>query len=419
MDYRNRTLVGNIVLTGATGVLGGRLLQEVLETTDAMVYCVVRAESPDAALERIKEVLFAYDEARTLDSQCWRIIPVLGDVSRERLGLDEASYLELAGSVDLVLHSAANVSLVASYAKIAPVNVGGVATMIEFCLAGSVPLMMVSSFSVTGSKLYEPGFVLGEHDLDVGQCFEEMDYERSKFEAEQLVHAASERGLDWVIVRPGNIWGDSRTGCYPLRQTRVKGLYYEMLKSLVETGLTFSSDEDFDISPVDYVARAALYAVMNLHVTNRRTFNLTHPHPINYDDIVAALRHYGYTIGLVDSTTYFEALQSGRLCRDGKPYRSTFTDLLSIFYDGSDIKEHARYDTSGIDALLADTDIRCHPCDAALIGRYLDYAVRTGFIVAPAQQGPLATLSESAVRGGGLMEQLYDADLSDMPAQPA
>ncbi|MBB5016755.1 thioester reductase-like protein [Chitinivorax tropicus] len=412
MNYRAKTTVSNIVLTGATGVMGGRLLQEILRTTEAYVYCVVRAESHEAAMSRIEEVLFCYDEERRLKEETWRIIPLLGDVSQPKLGLSDECYDELVNTIDVVFHCAANVSLVAAYNKIAPVNVGGVANMIEFCLAGKIPLMFTSSFSMVGDKLYEPDFVLRETDHDVGQGFEEMDYERSKFEAEKLVREASDRGLDWVIVRPGNIWGDSETGCYPLKQTKVKGIYYEMLKALVETGMTFPSDEDFDVTPVDYVAKAALHAVMNLHLTNRRTFNLTNPNIVTYDGIVTRLRAYGYVAKEIETQRYFEALQQGRVTRNGKPYRSTFTDLLSIFYDGSDCRECAKYDTTQIQALLHETDIRCPEPDQALFKRYLDYAVRVEFLPPPAQQTPLAELRD-IVMGGGYMESLYDADLSE------
>ncbi|MDC8758070.1 thioester reductase domain-containing protein [Janthinobacterium fluminis] len=414
MNQLADTTVKNILLTGATGVLGGRLLQEVLSATGAEVHCVVRAADAVEARRRIEEVLFSYDEQGALKDQAWRIRPVLGDVSLPQFGLADAAYAELAGAVDLALHCAANVSLVASYAKIAPVNVGGAANVVEFCLAAGAPLLYTSSFSVVGDKLYEDGFVLKETDLDVGQGFEDMAYERSKFDAERLVQEAGARGLEWVIVRPGNIWGDSRTGCYPLKQTKVKGIYYEMLKALVETGLSFKSDEDFDISPVDYVAKAALFAALNLPATRHRTYNLTSPAPISYDAIVEQVRGYGYRVDAVETRVYFEALQEGRISRAGKPYRSTFTDLMSIFYDGSDCKERAKYDTRKIDALLAGSDIVCHASDATLMARYLDYAIRSGFIAAPREQQPLAQISAAAIRGGGYMESLYDADLSEV-----
>ncbi|WP_338848533.1 thioester reductase domain-containing protein [Massilia sp. W12] len=414
MNQMADTSLKNVLLTGATGVLGGRLLQELLLSTQCNVHCLVRAKDEAQGLERIKEVLFAYDEAGLLSNQVNRIRPVLGDVSQPQFGLQDSLYRDLAGLCDMAMHCAANVSLVASYAKIAPVNVGGVANVIEFCLAARASLMYTSSFSMTGDKLYEPGFVLKESDLDVGQGFEDMAYERSKYDAEQLVHAASARGLDWVIVRPGNIWGDSVTGCYPLKQTKVKGIYYEMLKSLVETGLSFPSDEDFDITPVDYVAKASLFAMLNLPATRHCTYNLTNPAPITYNDIVQQMRRFGYRIDEIDTKRYFEAVQEGRMMRAGKPYRSTFTDLMAIFYDGSDCKEAAKYDTSKIEALLSGSNITCHACDHNLMQRYLDYAIKCEFLAPPKDQFPLAQISDASVRGGGYMESLYDADLSQL-----
>lgn len=418
---RGQLNMSNILLTGSTGVLGGRLLQEILQRTDAVVYCLVRGTDADEARRRIEDVLYSYDEARTLAGQAWRVVPVSGDVSQPWLGLEECVWRELLASIDLVLHCAANVSLVASYTKIAPVNVQGVQHVIDFCLAGAAPLLFASSFSMVGDKLYEEGFVLNEPDLDVGQGFENMDYERSKFNAEKLIRDAGRRGLDWVVVRPGNIWGDSATGCYPLTQTKVKGIYYEMLRSLVEAGITFPSGEDFDITPVDYVARAALHLGTQLatcpQATRHRTYNLTNPRPITYDGIVAALRRHGYTVRDVEMHRYFEALQQGRLLRAGKPYRSVFTDLLSVFYDGGDEQERARYDTTQAEAALLPAGIACAASDQALIGRYLDYAVRVGFLAAPHAQGPLAEISDAAPPQG-FMERLYDSDLSETAPSP-
>lgn len=413
MNYRGNTSVESILLTGATGVLGGRLLQEILSATDASVYCLVRAENPEVALKRVEEMLFVYDEARTLRDQTWRILPLIGDVSQNRLGLSSETYDELIASINLVMHCAANVSLVAAYSKIAPVNVGGTANVVDFCLTGKIPLLYTSSFSVIGDKLYENGFVMCETDLNVGQGFENMDYERSKFESENIIREAGQRGLDWVVVRPGNIWGDSQTGCYPLKAAKVKGIYYEMLKSLIETGLSISSDEDFDVTPVDYVAQACLYAAMNLHVSNNKTFHLVSPQPPTYDDIVAQIEAYGYVMRPVDTIKYFEALSEGRIFRGGKVYRSTFTDLLSILYDESDAKELAKYDTREASHLLRGAGIICPPVDAALMSRYLDYSIKTGFLPRPDAQQPLAEISSVSKRGG-LLEDLYDMDLRSL-----
>lgn len=402
--------VKNILLTGATGVLGSRILFEILLHSGACVYCLVRDASQQQAMERLEKLLYTYDPQQKSREHLWRVIPLMGDITQPQLGLDTSIFQELVSSIDRVIHCAANVSLVASYGKIAPVNVGGTKNLISLCLQGNVPLLYTSSFSIVGDKLYEDGFTLQETDLDIGQSFKDMDYERSKFEAEQAVHEAGKQGLRWVITRPGNIWGDSLTGRYPLTETRVKGIYYEMIKALVETGVTFSSYEDFDITPVDYVAQASLYAILEIDRFQSTTLNLTNPIPVSYNDIVEFLRLYGYRINTLINADYFDALTQNRLWLQEKPYRSAFTDLLALFYCGSEITEKARYSTLLTRQLLTPAGITCAPCDRKLLFCYFSYLVESGFIVPPSEQGPMAEIRE-IVRQGGILEQLYDADL--------
>ncbi|MCZ4075937.1 NAD-dependent epimerase/dehydratase family protein [Agrobacterium tumefaciens] len=409
MTYQND--VENILLTGATGVMGGRLLQELLSATKATIYCLVRAADMAEATSKIESVLFCYDEERSLKQEAAaRIVPVLGDVSKSHLGLQRQVWRDLAARMDIALHCAANVNLIASYSKIAPVNVGGSANMVEFCLEGKIPLMHTSSFSVIGDKLYED-FTLYEDALDVGQRFPDMDYERSKFESEKLMHAAGQKGLDFIIVRPGNIWGDSRTGRYPLTQTKVKGIYYEAVRAVVETGFTFASDEDFDITPVDYVARASLYLAMNWRAHNRRTFNLVNPRPIDWNTLVEQVRDCGYVVRELSRDNYFDALNQGRMLREGKAYSSVFTDLLSMLGNGDYVRDSGKYDTANARKALAGSGISCHECDVMLMMRYLDYAFEKGFLPLAGSGFPLAEISRTVVPRG-FMERLYDAKLA-------
>ncbi|PHM26610.1 thioester reductase domain-containing protein [Xenorhabdus budapestensis] len=400
----------NILVTGATGVMGGRVLLEVLTTTDASVYCLIRAENNSQALARLADFLFTYDQEKRSRDQLHRIIPVLGDITKTDLGLTAELYAELTGKIDRVIHCAAWTSLVASYGRLAPVNVLGTQNIIEFCLQGNIPMLYTSSFSVAGEHLYSDGFVLHETDLDVGQRFDDMDYERTKFESEQAVHRAGEKGLKWVIVRPGNIWGDSTDGSYPLRQTKVKGIYYEMIRALVETGLTFNSQEDFDISPVDYVAKAALYAILDIEKFNGKTLHLTAPDPITFNDIVFFLREFGYHIETVDNDDYMEALAQNCLYLNGKPYRSVFTDILALAHSGIEMNEKAKYATEMTMDLLSGSGIQCPPSDKTLLFRYFNYLIESDFIPPPQQQGEKGEIRKMSAQSGYL-EHLFDADL--------
>ncbi|PHM49885.1 SDR family oxidoreductase [Xenorhabdus miraniensis] len=388
--------IRNILLTGATGVLGGRILLEMLTTTGANIYCLMREADEQQALSRIKNILFVYDQEKKSHLFTHRIIPVLGDVSKKRLGLTKEIYHELIEKTDRVVHCAANVKLLASYGTLAPVNVQGTHNIIEFCLQGDIPLLYTSSFSMIGDRLFQDGFVLHETDLDVGQRFRDMDYERTKFESEKAVHSAGKQGLKWVIVRPGNIWGDSCNGGYPLYQTKVKGLYYEIIKSLVETGFTINSDEDFDISPVDYVAKASLYAIFNIQLFDHKTLNLTNPNPTTYNQIVSYLRAFGYRIQHIDNTEYLKALSQNRIYRHGKPYRSVFTDILGAFYREGVVSERAKYATQLTTDLLNGSGIKCTESNYELFSLYFNYLIEFEFIPAPQQQGEQAEIREGS-----------------------
>ncbi|WP_409523622.1 thioester reductase domain-containing protein [Nitrincola sp. MINF-07-Sa-05] len=379
---------------------------EILLTTRACVYCLSRAENLTNAKQDIERMLAVYDPQNTLADQAWRVVPVLGNISKPNLGLDEETFQKLAEDMDLVMHSAANVSLIASFEKLAPVNLDGTRQVIAFCLKGNCPLLFVSSFSVIGNQLYHE-VILHENELDIGQGFEELGYERSKFCAEQLVREATNQGLRWSIVRPGNIWGDSETGCYPLFETKVRGIYYEMILALVETGYSYPSSESFDISPVDFVAKASLHVAMNLELSCFQTYHLTNPEPIDFNQLMSLIREHGYNIRELSQEDYFGALYEERMVRGGKPYHSAFTDLLKLFLGDTDLVEQARWDTSNIDTLLAPTDIRCARSDQRLMSLYLDYAVQRNWIPSVQKQRPLASITDE-VHTKIFLEDLFE-----------
>ncbi|MFK5894807.1 MAG: thioester reductase domain-containing protein [Pseudomonadota bacterium] len=412
MDYKNISTVKNILLTGTTGVLGARILQELLITTDAYIYCLMRDESYEIAFERIQKLLFVYDEDRKLLNDTWRIIPVLGDLAKDHLGMEDDVYKELYESIDLVMHCAANVSLIASYDSIVPVNVDGTKRVINFCINGDIPLFYASSFSVIGDMLYEEEFIFSENQLDVGQKFQDMCYERSKFESEKLLHEATESGLNWVVGRPGNIWGDSQTGCYPLNETKVKGIYYEMIKSLVETGYSFSSDENFDVTTVDYVAKACIYMAFNIHITNRKTYHLTNPNKSTYNDIIKYVSGSGYVIRHLSDDDYFTALYEDRMIRNGEVYDSTFTNFIAMIVDEDSVEEKAVHDTTSIQQLLENTDIDCPELDQKMMNTFLKYCVKKELISSVESQSPLAEIQDE-MDNKIYMQHLYDEEFDE------
>ncbi|CAH9049697.1 Linear gramicidin synthase subunit D [Pseudoalteromonas holothuriae] len=408
MNNNAAFLPDNYLLTGASGVLGGRILTELLTTTSAKIYCMSREKDLDNARSRILEMVDMYDSDSKVGDQLSRISVVYGDIGKDLLGLNSDDYATLASQAQVVIHCAAKLSLIAEYPSLREENVAGTERVAKLCMEANIPLLYTSSFSVVGSKLYESGFVLKEDKVDYGQCFDDMGYEQTKFESEVMLNELSQKGLQVAIVRPGNIWGDSQNGRYPLSGTTVKGIYYEMIRALVETGYTFHSTDDFDITPVDYVAKASLAVVKNIHTVQGQTFNLVNPNPPTYNAIVDLLREYGYEVRNVPCDDYFQALHEDRMLLNGKPYHSSFTDILALVSDEDDLSEQAKYDTSRIQALLKETDIRCPKLDIKLMTTLLDHCVASGLIKSPADQHPLAEISEE-ITAKVFMEHLYDA----------
>ncbi len=396
------------LLTGSTGVLGGRLLLELLLNTCAKIYCLVREKDLVKADSRIREILEIYDPEKHCQDQYHRVVPVYGNLMEDRLGMSGEQYSALMSEVQAVFHCAAKLSLIDSYEKLVRPNVGGTMQIADFCLQGDIPLLFTSSFSMIGDKLYEEGFCLREDEYRYGQGFSDLGYERTKFESEQYLNQLQEKGLKVIIVRPGNIWGDSETGCYPLVGTTVKGIYYEMVRSLVETGYTIYSTEDFDVTPVDYVARACLYFLVYSKLYTGKTFNLVNPKAPKYNDIVYFIREAGYQVRLIPDEDYFAALDEGRIVRNEIPYQSTFTDILMLCVD-EDMAEHAAYDTSQAEASLIPAEIHCPVADISLFEKYLRYCVQAGFIPPVERQNPAKITAER--RNKIHMEHLYDADL--------
>lgn len=384
----------NIFITGVTGVVGGRILYEILATTKAKVYCLVRAEDIEKARIRIANMLGVYDPDNILYDQFEsRVIPIIGDITRPKFGLNPEDYYQLVHQIDQVFHVAANVNLVASYKKLAEVNVQGTSEVIEFCLTGNIPMLHTSSYSVVGSKLLDE-FTFKENDLDIGQSFDYQPYELTKINAEKLVHEASKRGLKWVIVRLGDIFGDSKTGSYPLQSTTNRSIYYSIVKTIVETGLFYFTEDFFYLTPVDYAAKASLHLGLNPSAYGQ-TFHIVNPDQRQFYEFVNFIVDFGYKVKVIPINLYLKLFQNNLVLREGKIYSSAFTSfmLFLCFLIGSDLPPHCvmvfsgtKLDTSNAEKILGKVGIICPNVDMKLIYTYLNYCIKKGFIPSPNEE---------------------------------
>jgi long-chain acyl-CoA synthetase len=240
-----------VLLTGATGLVGMEVLARYLERGDRRVCALVRAESHDKAEERIRDTLSTLfgDPNRYAD----RVLAVAADIEADGLGLDARERERLAAGVEDIVHCAASVSFSLPLERSRQINVEGTRRMLELAEltrehGGLERFCYVSTAYVAGTHTGE----FGEHQLEVGQDFHNA-YERSKFEAEQLVRSYGER-LPIQVFRPSIIVGERRTGW-----TVSFNVLYAPLKAFARgayLALPGRRSAPVDVVPVDYVADA-------------------------------------------------------------------------------------------------------------------------------------------------------------------
>ena len=240
-----------VLLTGATGFVGKELLASYLEQTAQPVYTLVRAGDDDGAAERVRasvRSLFGRDEAYSD-----RVVPVAGDIERPNLGLDPGASDVLAGRITEIVHAAASVSFSLPIEQARRINVEGTRRLLDFAQqckrqGGLRRFSYLSTAYVAGTHSGE----FGEDQLEVGQGFRNS-YERSKFEAERLVHSHRD-GLPIQIFRPSIVVGERTSGW-----TSSFNVLYSPLRAFA--GGTYAAvpgrrSAPVDVVPVDYVADA-------------------------------------------------------------------------------------------------------------------------------------------------------------------
>jgi thioester reductase-like protein len=256
MDGMRRDSLGHppgVVLSGATGFLGGEVLARLLVDREEPVYVLIRASDDSAARRRLRETLTGL----LGDPEPWshRAIAVPADLTREGLGLSRYRLEWLADRCTWMVHCAASVSFTLGMDESRAVNVEGTRRMLELAALaeerGALRCFThVSTAYVAGT--YEGTF--GERDLDLGQEHRNP-YERTKLEAEFVVRER-DGVLPIQIMRPSIVVGDSRSGWTP-----AFNVLYWPLKAFARgnyPALPASRTSPVDVVPVDYVADALL-----------------------------------------------------------------------------------------------------------------------------------------------------------------
>ncbi|MFF2329994.1 MULTISPECIES: SDR family oxidoreductase [unclassified Streptomyces] len=190
----------HVALTGATGFLGLRLLRCLLDTHRS-VTVLVHAGSGDA-LRRITRFFALTGVPEPFVAELpGRLRVVETELEQPGLGLSRRAFQELADGLGAIWHSAGSINLEGDLPELRRTNVEGTRHVLELAAAGRERPVVhhVSTAFVAGSRREGVAY---EDELDDAYGFENA-YERSKYEAEVLIHAWSrEHRRPVVVLRP-------------------------------------------------------------------------------------------------------------------------------------------------------------------------------------------------------------------------
>lgn len=303
----------NILVAGATGFLGKVVMEKILRTQPEVgkLFLVIKAKDIESASHRLKKEIICSELFKCVRSihgsnyeafMHTKLVPILGDISADKLGIKQDVADKLAQQVDIILNSAANTNFDERYDVALETNTMGPSRLME--LGKSFKRLQlflhVSTAYANGlrkSRVMEKPFRMGDTiakglqgtefpTLDISQEFELC--KRAQKSNQEMKTLGMERAIKhgWHDVYTfskamGEMLLDYNRGQIPvaiIRPSIIEGTYNDPFPGWIEglrmmdpvivyyakgqlTSFVGKSKNLLDIVPADMVANAILAAM--------------------------------------------------------------------------------------------------------------------------------------------------------------
>ena len=375
----------NIVfLTGATGFLGTQIVDRLTKNENLCLIVLVRGQSFEDAYRHLRRAWWEWTDLmdsinglkkfKTTDSHESKIYLLNGDISKEKLGLDNDEYNYLVDNLTHIIHTAADIRLNAPIDDLREINVQGTRNVIKLASDahdnhGILRFSHISTAYVAGRQ----EGLISENSLTDDYGFL-SNYERSKYEGELIVKKS---GLPISIFRPGMVVGDSKSGYLKTFNT-----IYVLIRLYLNRQLPLmpvSEDIKINLVPVDYVADAVVKLTFDQKAEGL-SFHLTAPYTSlpNVKEFIDFIQQWASdNLGLKLSNPLFVSSSlipyftfflkfSGR---NGKLLRKTITELAPY------LNEDREFSRNNLENFLGPYDLNWKK----FLPKILNYAVYNGF----------------------------------------
>ena len=381
----------HILLTGATGFLGAFLLDQLLRSTQANIYCLVRCANLEVGREKLQRNLQRYSLHDAAQSD--RVIPLLGDLAKPLFGLAELQFHKLASQIDLIYHNGAFVNLIYPYAALRDINVLGTQEVLRLASQVKIkPVHYISTLDVFQSDRYAQMDLLEQDDFE-GFTGPEASYAQSKWVAEKLLIAARERGIPTCIYRTGMIVGDSRTGV-----SKTEDLLCRFIKGSIQLQKAPKLTVQMHLTPVDYISAAIIHLSLQSSSWGQ-AFHFTNANPLFLEQLVEHIQSRGYPLQQIDYHQWQATLLGTEMNSD-----NALTPLVPIFTADSveesnylEVLNLARVSCQNTISGLTGTSISCPAMDTDLLNTYFTYWIKSGFLDRPEPSQPTSNQQTSRI----------------------
>ncbi|BAY37781.1 amino acid adenylation domain-containing protein [Nostoc sp. NIES-2111] len=367
-----------IFLTGVTGFLGIHLLHELLQQTQADIYCLIRATNVEQAKQKLESQLKFYQLWEGVNSDRYsrgvahRIIPVVGDLTKNHLGLSTSQFQQLASQIDVIYHCGALVNLIYPYSVLKAANVLGTQEIIRLASEIKIkPLHFVSTTSVlSASTQNEDGLILESDPLEQYEAIEN-GYIQSKWVAEKLLMQARDLGLPVSIYRVSRITGHSQTGI-----SNTEDLFCRLVKGCLQMKIAPDIDIEDNLTPVDYVSKTIVHLSRQKESLGK-AFHLVNPDSIPLNHLFKLIRSLGYPLQLIPLEQWHSEIS-----RHSKMSETDNLKFLSDIVPKTTIEKYQepQMDYKNTMNGLVDTEIICPMLDQNILKIYFSYFISSGFI---------------------------------------
>ncbi len=291
----------HILLTGATGFVGIYLLYELLNQSEATIYCLIRGKTLEDAEHKLQQQFDQYHINCLASNTSINII--LGDLSQPLFGLKKSTYNQLAHQIDCVIHAGAHVNFAYPYHALAPTNVHGTESIIQFSHRHRLKSIHYISSLYILTDQDRPSLPIHEETLPNHGELLSTGYLQSKWVAEKLMLSARTPSNSITIYRLGRMSGD--TSHYHSPQN---DFFWRLTRLSVSINAVPNLTMPINLTPIDIACQHMVQLILDKNMHNKQ-YHIQNKHTMTFQKYYNVLQSMYPNIEQIPMKTWINLVE--------------------------------------------------------------------------------------------------------------